>query len=320
MASNVFNYEQMIEIEMNQKREQNYLYKKIKFFEIEMLKDRGYKIEFKYFDKYYEITENYSWYIRLSFNCTKEDIEKTITKIQNENNFIDYDEQNMVIIDKKGLIICYSESLNELLNPVNIAENYNLDDILIENKIIENELKQEKSKYRINTGLFIDTLVIISNIEGIDKEKIQNLNNKIDGFVKFLVPTNKKNEYQFDIENKNLNLMVITPDALTSPSELFNDISFLFKNIEYFKYSELKFNVRKHKLVPQHKMMTGYETIKLLKDLKMSPLNISKELPLLKKDDRIARHYLFTKSNVIKIVRPSFIFPGRFINYYRYVI
>lgn len=319
MSSN-FTYEQLQEIEQQQKREQLYLYKKIKFFEIEMFQDRGYKIKLEYFDKYYAITNNFSWYIRLSFQCTPEEIQDTIDVIRKENNFIDYDAENMVIIDKKGLILCYTESLNEILNPVNIAENIKLDDILIENKIIENDLKIKKSKYKINTGLFIDTLVIISNIEGIDKEKIQSLNQKIDGFVKFLIPTTKKNEYQFDIENKNLNVMVITPDVLSTPSELFNDISYLFKNIEYFKYSELKFNVRKHKLVPEHKMLTGYETIKLIKNLKIGPTNISKELPLLKKDDRIARHYLFTKSNVIKIIRPSFIFPGQFVNYYRYVI
>lgn len=298
--------------------EQFILFKKIKKYEIEMLNDRGYKIKFDHFIRYYKITKNFSWYIRLLFNINNENILKNIQIMKTENNFIYYDEVNKVIIDKKGIVICYEQSSNELKNPVN-KETLYLDDIDTEISIQENILKQKKS-LKINTGLFVDTLVIFSSIENIDKEKIKNLNLEINNYVKFLKPTDKKNVYEFDIENKNLNLMIISPDTLTTPSELFTDIYHIFKNIEYFKYSELKFNVSKHVLVPKHKLMNNEEVSKFIQDMKINPTNVSKELPLLKKDDRIARHYLFVKSNIIKIKRPSFIFPNQYTNYYRYVI
>lgn len=295
-------------------------FKKIKKYEIEMLNDRGYKVKQQHFVKYYNVTKNFSWFIRLSFNVTEEDIRKNIQEQQRNKTYIDYDPYAKVIIDTKGVILCYEDNIDIIMNPPP-TDIQNINDIETEVAVEQQQLLSKKPKYNINTGLFIDTLILYSNVNSIEKTAITNLYYEIhSNYVKILKQTNKKDVFEFDIENKNLNIMLITPDGLNNPTDLLSELKQLVKNIEYFKHSELMFNVSKHVMVPAHIRMDMYELRKLLKDLKIEDKNISKELPILKKDDRIARHYLFVKSNVIKIKRPSFIFPDRYMNYYRYVL
>lgn len=289
------------------------LYKKVKFFEIEMLQNRGYPIKKIYFNKYFEVMKTYNWLIRLKFNSKPEDINTV-------ENAIYKDE--MAVVDRKGVILFFSETLNELMKPINV-KTYNLADAEVDNEITKKGYQEEKSiqqKLKINTGIFCDILVIYSTIENIEKVKLQNLYKDIDTFLNFL-KNKKSTEYEFDIDKtKELNLLTVVPDNLSSPSDLFNEIRSLFKNVEYFKYAELKFNPTKHVLVPKHDIIDGMDVLKLLKDLKIDPKNISKSLPILKRDDRISRHYLFEKSNVIRIKRHSLIFPDEYIYYYRYVM
>jgi len=288
------------------------LYDKVKVFEIEMLQNRGYPIKRIHFKKYYDVTKTYNWFIRLKFNCKPEDLDLVPNTIYKDE---------MVVVDNKGIIIFFPDTLNDVIKPATVKP-LNINDIETDNELSKNGYKEIKinKKYNVNTGIFSDILVIYSNIENIEKVKIQNLYKDIDSFLKFMVNI-KKTEYEFNTDKtKEINLLTVVPDNLSSPSDLFNEIKSLFKNIEYFKYAELKFNPTKHVLVPKHEMLSGPEISKLLKDLKIDPKNISKSLPILKRDDRISRHYLFEKSNVIRIRRPSLIFPDEYVYYYRYVL
>jgi len=293
----------------------NKFFEKIKYFEIEMLKDRGYPIKLIHFKKYFEVTNIYSWHIRLKFNAD-------LTKDMISENKIIYKDTN-VIVDDKGLIIFFEETYNQLVDISDIKA-INVADIEVDNQLTKNgysEVVSEK-KIKLNTGMFTDILTIYTTFENIEKSKIQSLYKDIENFAKYIEPKkNKSLLYNFNQEiTRNLNLITIVSDVLSNPSDLFNDIKFLFKNIEYFKYSELKFNPTKHVLVPKHEIMRASEILTLLKDLKIDPKLISKSLPLIRKDDRISRHYLFEKGNVIRIRRLSLIFPGEYVYYYRYVI
>jgi len=295
-------------------------FKKIKKYECEMLNDRGYKVKQQHFAKYYNVTKNFSWYVRVSFNVTDKDIQQNINEQRQNGTFIDYDRSSKVIIDTKGVILCYEETYENIINPPLTAA-LNVNDIEVEAAVEGQQLTEKTPKYKINTGLFVDTLILYSNLQSIEKTAITNMYYEIhNNYVKILKSAGKKDVFEFDIDNKNLNIMLITPDVLNNPTDLLAEIKQLVKNVEYFKHSELMFNVSKHVMVPAHIRMNTYELSKLLGDLKIEDKNTSKELPLLKKEDRVARHYLFTKSNVIKIRRPSFVFPDRYVNYYRYVL
>mmetsp|Transcript_47235 Transcript_47235/g.78360 ORF Transcript_47235/g.78360 Transcript_47235/m.78360 type:complete len:214 (-) Transcript_47235:137-778(-) len=81
--------------------------------------------------------------------------------------------------------------------------------------------------------------------------------------------------------------------------------------IETFKQSELMINITKHKLVPQHEILSDKEKKKLLEKYK---LNSEHQLPKIQKNDPVARYFGAQKSQVFKITRKSET-AGRYVTY-----
>jgi len=294
------------------KTDEEKIKRKVKNFEIEMLNDRGYPIDQIHFDYYYERMKRFDWLIRLKFLSTEQDIIRTQNDLL-QNFIIRLDN---VIVYSKGIIIFLKQSQEEIIK-TNIITQFDNE----KNKNLTGIKYTKESKYRLNTGIFSDLLVMYNDFEGIDKSKISTFYGNINTFLDFLVSVKGQKSVSFDQQKtKDLNLLNIVSDSLNNYETLCEDIKNLFNNIEFFKYSELKFNPSKHVLVPRHQNMNKNEIINLINGLKIEPTNISKSLPLLRKDDRISRHYLFVKGNLIKIKRPSLCFPNEYIDYYRYVI
>ena len=71
-------------------------------------------------------------------------------------------------------------------------------------------------------------------------------------------------------------------------------------NVSLFNYKDLLFNVSRHKYVPKHTKLTKPEILDLKKTLKLESLV---QLPLIEKNDPIARYYGLRRGDVVKIER-----------------
>jgi DNA-directed RNA polymerase subunit H (RpoH/RPB5) len=77
-----------------------------------------------------------------------------------------------------------------------------------------------------------------------------------------------------------------------------------FSNLVVFHYKNLSFDITEHRLVPLHiKIKNEDEKNIIKKELNIDSLN---KLPVLLKNDAIARFYHYRRGDLIKIERPSF--------------
>ena len=73
------------------------------------------------------------------------------------------------------------------------------------------------------------------------------------------------------------------------------------KNLEFFLYQELVYNVTKHILVPQHILLSSDEKQKVLQTYKVS----EKKVPYILHTDPVSRYYNVKAGQMFKIIRNS---------------
>ena len=92
--------------------------------------------------------------------------------------------------------------------------------------------------------------------------------------------------------------IIIYSDSVTSMAKKFIETS-TEKKFELFKQDELKYNITRHVLVPEHIKLsnTDVEMIELKKKIRIQ------DLPILQQNDPISRFYAFNRGDIIKIIR-----------------
>jgi DNA-directed RNA polymerase subunit H (RpoH/RPB5) len=71
-------------------------------------------------------------------------------------------------------------------------------------------------------------------------------------------------------------------------------------NVSLFNYKDLLFNISRHKYVPKHIKLTKTEILDLKKSLRLESLL---QLPLIERNDPVARYYGLRRGDVVRIER-----------------
>mmetsp|Transcript_7263 Transcript_7263/g.13388 ORF Transcript_7263/g.13388 Transcript_7263/m.13388 type:complete len:225 (+) Transcript_7263:486-1160(+) len=71
--------------------------------------------------------------------------------------------------------------------------------------------------------------------------------------------------------------------------------------VQFFSYSELKFDITKHSMVPRHKVLSASERAALLESKGIKET----QLPRILTTDPVARYYGMEKGDIVEIERPS---------------
>ena len=79
-------------------------------------------------------------------------------------------------------------------------------------------------------------------------------------------------------------------------------ISAMVKNIQFFDIKRLQFNITHHKYVPKHELVASDE-VKNIMDI--YALRSKTQLPLISKNDPIAKYYGLKIGDIVKITRTS---------------
>lgn len=105
-------------------------------------------------------------------------------------------------------------------------------------------------------------------------------------------------EYIKEIEKNKINHMIIIyKDKVTSSvNKIIDNIFHL--NIELFSFSDLLFNITKHRLYRPHILLTTSEKIKFIK-------KYGKQIPKILLDDPIVKYFNFKSGDILKIIRKN---------------
>ncbi len=117
-----------------------------------------------------------------------------------------------------------------------------------------------------------------------------------------------RQKIDFIISKRVDHVIFVVATTVTSQSCKFLKDSYSFIEHEIFLFNQLLVNPTKHRLVPQHILLTDEEIIELKK-------SCGTKLPLIKKSDAIVRHFYAKSGQVFKIIRQN---PPQI--YYRQVI
>lgn len=72
--------------------------------------------------------------------------------------------------------------------------------------------------------------------------------------------------------------------------------------VEFFNHKEMRYDPTENNLVPQHILLTDEE---ISQELMKDALFLKKNFPIIRENDRIARHYEGVHGNIFKIIRPT---------------
>jgi len=185
--------------------------------------------------------------------------------------------------------------------------------------IIINMIKQrgyDTSKYENFSIKEIDSMLggtptkISSDVNPLDIY-LENKNNKI--MVKFIVNqklrinnlTNLVEDIITTQLSENDTLIIITHDKITN--EIFDEfLETIFQKhnifIQLFWIETLMVDITQHKLVPNHSIISNEEKEQLLQKYNLVSYN---QLPIIMKNDPVAKYYGGKRGDVFKINRPS---------------
>jgi DNA-directed RNA polymerase I, II, and III subunit RPABC1 len=140
---------------------------------------------------------------------------------------------------------------------------------------------------------------------------LENKNNKI--MVKFIVNqklrinnlTNLVEDIITTQLSENDTLIIITHDKITN--EIFDEfLETIFQKhnifIQLFWIDTLMVDITQHKLVPNHSIISNEEKEQLLQKYNLISYN---QLPIIMKNDPVAKYYGGKRGDVFKIIRPS---------------
>ena len=102
-----------------------------------------------------------------------------------------------------------------------------------------------------------------------------------------------------ETENEDIRIIVLLNEISNTVSNSL--IKKKLKNLEIFKYDELKINITKHQIMPKFEILTEEEETKLFERNKFT----KKELPSILVSDPICKYYNADVGTIFKILRKS---------------
>lgn len=182
------------------------------------------------------------------------------------------------------------------------------------------------SNYRNFSMKEID-IMFKNNTSKIDTElnpldlKIENENGNV--FVKYILSGKVRisniqqliNEMSENVLQDNDTFIIITREKLSNEASIESLIESIYKknniNIQVFWIDTIVINITHHELVPQHRVINQSEKESLLEKYNIKTYN---QLPIILKNDPVAKFYGMKRGDVCEIKRPSET-AGEYVSY-----
>lgn len=110
-------------------------------------------------------------------------------------------------------------------------------------------------------------------------------------------------------------MIILTREKLSNELSLYSLIESIISNdkiiIQLFWLDTLVINITKHELVPKHRVISETEKNIILKKYSLSSFN---QLPIILKNDPVAKYYGMVRGDIVEIKRPSET-AGEYVSY-----